>query len=250
MFYDFHTQNFDFRYMENTICHDMLIENHCHSKFEMLAVSKGDINVIIEGKSLRLTSGDAVILPPLLYHTVSSNKKGSYNRFTVFFEPSSIPAPLKEFIFEKSATPAAFSWHRFDELIKISKNADEGYHAPLFESLMTEIFYSYHEEKAVIQRIASEDTLENVINYIDEHLFEKILLEDIAKHVACSKSLISHLFQEKMKISVKQYIIKKKLAMFDMLVRSGVAPTDASAKLGYEHYSDFYRIRKKHVAQI
>ena len=79
MVYDFHTKNFDFCYMEDSISHDILIENHCHSKFEMLAVLKGDVSVIIEGKNLRLTAGDAIILPPLLYHTVSSNKKGSYN---------------------------------------------------------------------------------------------------------------------------------------------------------------------------
>ena len=248
MIYDFRTQNFDFRYMEDTICHEMLIENHCHSKFEMLAVTKGEISIIIEGKTFKITSGDTIIIPPLLYHTVSSNKTGSYHRFTVIFDINAIPIPLKESIFEKLAINNVFSWHRLDELVKIAKSENESYYAPLFESIMTEFFYSYHEEKAEIKKMVSKDTLENAISYIDEHLFEKILLEDIAKHVACSKSLISHLFQEKMNISVKQYVIKKKLAMFDILLRNGMTPTDATAKLGYEHYSNFYRIRKKHEA--
>ena len=248
MVYDFHTQNFDFRYMEDTILKEMLIENHCHSKFEMLAVIKGDISVIIEGKTFKLTSGDAIIVPPLLYHTVSSNKSGGYHRFTVIFDTNAIPAPLKQSFLEKNAINTAFSWHRFDELVKISKAGNDSFYSPLFESFMTELFYSYHEEKSELKRMGSKDILENAISYIDEHLFEKILLEDIAKHVACSKSLVSHLFQEKMNISVKQYVIKKKLAMFDILLRSGMSPTDATAKLGYEHYSDFYRIRKKHEA--
>ena len=249
MNYNSKTKGFNFCYMESTIKSDMLIENHCHSEFEMLAVLNGDIRIIIEGKSLNLTSGDAIIIPPLLYHTISSNKKGSYRRFTVIFDISAIPAPLKEYIYEKENLNAPFSWHRFGEIAEILKMGKEYYYAPLLESLMTEIFYSYSEKKSVINESKYDDTLEKVIAYIDEHLYEKILLEDIAKNAACSKSLVSHLFKSKMKIPVKQYIIKKKLAIFDILIRKGMSPTDASARLGYEHYSDFYRIRKKYLSK-
>ena len=194
MIYDFQTQSFNFRYMENTICRDMLIENHCHSEFEMLAVLEGDIKVIIEGKSLNLTSADAIILPPLLYHTISSNKKGSYRRITVIFDISAIPKQLSEYISEKETVNTAFSWHRFEEIADICKTGNENYYAPLADSLMTEIFYSYTAKKTEVSHSAYNDTLEKVIKYIDEHLFEKILLEDIAKHTASSKSLISTFF--------------------------------------------------------
>ena len=203
MLYDFNTEKYDLKYMENYISSNLLVENHCHSNFEIIAIIKGDINVMIEGKSLRLTDNDAVILPPLLYHTVYSNKSGSYERLTISFDESALPTPLDKSIFLDQTKSDIFSWHRFEELVKICKTGDLSFYAPLIESLMTEIFYYYADRKIATKKILSTDTLQSVINYVDEHLFEKILLKDIEKATACSISSFSHLFQEKMNISIK-----------------------------------------------
>ena len=47
-----------------------------------------------------------------------------------------------------------------------------------------------------------------------------------------------------MKISVKQYIINKKLAYAASLMRDGVNATDAAAAVGYDNYSNFYKMYK------
>ena len=47
-----------------------------------------------------------------------------------------------------------------------------------------------------------------------------------------------------MKISVKQYVINKKLAYAVSLMREGVSATDAAAAIGYDNYSNFYKTYK------
>ena len=54
-----------------------------------------------------------------------------------------------------------------------------------------------------------------------------------------------HLFEERMKISPKQYILQKKLALANKLIEDGVPPTLAAVRIGYDNYSNFYRMYRK-----
>jgi len=48
-----------------------------------------------------------------------------------------------------------------------------------------------------------------------------------------------------MGISIKQYIISKKLAKANWLMQNGISSTQAALQIGYENYSSFYRIYRK-----
>ncbi|MBR2432538.1 MAG: helix-turn-helix domain-containing protein, partial [Clostridia bacterium] len=76
-----------------------------------------------------------------------------------------------------------------------------------------------------------------------------ILLDDIAKYTSRSKSSFCHLFESKMNISPKQYILQKKLALASKLIDEGVPHTVAAMQVGYENYSNFYRLYRKKLYQ-
>ena len=84
-----------------------------------------------------------------------------------------------------------------------------------------------------------------IVQFVDEHLGERITLDELAIHTARSKSSVCHLFEEKMGISPKQYILQKKMAMANKLIREGVPPTQAAIQVGYDNYSTFYRAYRK-----
>jgi methylphosphotriester-DNA--protein-cysteine methyltransferase len=48
-----------------------------------------------------------------------------------------------------------------------------------------------------------------------------------------------------MKISPKQYILQKKLALANKMIGEGISPTETAVQLGYENYSSFYRMYVK-----
>ncbi len=50
-----------------------------------------------------------------------------------------------------------------------------------------------------------------------------------------------------MKISPKQYILQKKPAYAAQLIRQGMPSTPAAMRVGYENYSNFYRMYRKHL---
>lgn len=249
MIYSLKTGEFDFEYIESEIDQPILWESHCHAQFEMIAVVQGDINVMLEGKSWRLTEDQTAIIPPLSYHAITANEKGSYRRVTVLFDLEAIPAVLRDKFTKNGGDIAILSSPCAKKLKELCQKNDPLFYAPLAQSLMTELFYETVTESKVPMRTDSDDFLQKSIQYIDLHLHEKILLDELAKHTSRSKSSFCHLFEEKMNISPKQYILQKKLALASKLIAEGTPPTLAAMRVGYENYSNFYRIYLKHFGK-
>lgn len=246
MEYAFQTDQFDFQYKEDQIEHKVLWESHCHAQFEMIAVLEGDVSVMLEGRKYRLTKNQTTVIPPLFYHTITANKKGTYRRVTVLFDAGAVPDVLQPQFLSKDAELSLFFSRHADTLMSICKDERPQFYAPLAESLMIQLFYSDARAEHVRPHAEVDDSLRQILDYIDGHLCDKILLDDIAAHTARSKSSVCHLFQEKMKLSPKQYILQKKLALAAKLIRGGTPPTLAAMQVGYDNYSNFYRMYRKH----
>lgn len=245
MIYSVKTNHFEFEYIESEIDHPILWESHCHAQYEMIAVADGDITVMLEGQKYRLRKNQIIIIPPLFYHSVTANEEGSYRRITALFGPDAIPNILQD-EFTKQGRNAAIDTSHIEKIKEICKNDDSEFYAPLLQSLMIEIFYDALQIPQAPAKIETDEFLRKAFGYIDQHLHEKILLDDLAKYTSRSKSSFCHLFEAKMNVSPKQYILQKKLALASKLIGEGTLPTVAAVQVGYENYSNFYRIYMKH----
>ena len=241
MICDFETDGFHIKCTESITNRPVIWESHCHTRFEMIAVSDGDITVMLEGQSYRLKKDDIIIIPPLSYHSITANSEGVYKRITALFDISAVPDVLRwDFILK----PFLFSFC-VEKLGDVLHRENTLYYAPLVKSLMTEIFYEAEKESNDSHDIVTDEFLKASLKYIDEHLTEKLRLDDIARHTARSKSSFCHLFFEKMNVSPKQYILKKRLALAKKLIDEGMTHTAAAMHVGYYNYSNFYRLYKK-----
>ena len=234
-------------YVESDVRHSVLWESHCHAQYEMIAVVDGDITVMLEGQRYRLKSNRVLIIPPLLYHSVMANGEGSYHRVTALFGIDTIPKELRD-SFVSQGRSAKCPSHQLEKMKKICQKREDAFYAPLLHSLMVEIFYDTLQAPAEPVSAETDAFLQKALSYIDAHLHEKILLDDLARATNRSKSSFCHLFEEKMKISPKQYILQKKLALADKLIAEGMPRTLVATQLGYENYSNFYRLLLKHHA--
>ena len=232
-------------YVKSQIDTELLWERHCHAQFEMIGVIEGDISVVIEGKPYRLTENQATLIPPLCYHTVTANKQGRYRRVTALFDDAFIPPVLRDHMLP-SPEIAIFYTTNLSQMKQICQKSDPDFYTPLAQSLMIQSFYEHIRAKQGARVTDGEDFLQKTVSYIDAHLGEKILLDDLARLTARSKSSFCHLFEEKMKISPKQYILQKKLALANKWIEEGIPPTVVSIRLGYENYSNFYRLYRRH----
>ncbi len=61
------------------------------------------------------------------------------------------------------------------------------------------------------------------------------------------KSYMSHLFKEHVGIPIWSYVIFRRISFFNGLVRDGIAIDEASRTAGFNHYSNFFILYKKHM---
>ncbi len=223
-----------------------IFENHCHLLFEMIAVFEGSVNVQIEGTKYRLTPYEAAVIPPLTYHSVFANEGAMYQRITFLFDLDFIPSEIQKDFTEKIQTYPIVTHDSlkfvFNQLLQTFQEDDLTRYAPLLESLLIQIFYIHTYQDIPLSPEQINPVLQAITGYIHSHMCEKISLDDIAEALFLSKSTICHLFREHMKISVKQYILQKKMTCAARLIQNGMQAAEAAHYVGYDNYTNFYKI--------
>lgn len=234
-------------YKEEKTTNGLFIESHCHALYEMIAVFKGEVSIVSNGNRSCLSSGDVIIIPPLAYHTVTANGDVDYHRVTLLFDICSVPSVLREQFLVGTAEARATSLCDLTALKKYAPFSEKPLYKPLIESILIQLFYAYTESDEGVRRGVVDVFLQRTAEYIDAHLCEKMSLAELALHAACSQSSLCHLFKKKMGITVKQYVIEKRMALASKMLREGVPPTCVATAIGYEDYSNFYRIYQRHL---
>ena len=237
---------FKIEYKESMVSESLLWESHCHVSFEAIAVIEGDITVTFEGRACRVGAGECAILSPLAYHTVAANQKGAYRRVTLLFDASSIPAPLRDRLTAAGKEIYLVPFSEAEALRAAYLSSEREFFAPLAESILVRMLYDAVRIGGAAEVAEIDPPRAKILSYIDAHLCEPIALDGIASAAMLSKSSLCHLFADRMKISPKQYILKKKLALARSRIAEGMTSTEAALSVGYEDYSSFYRAYKKH----
>lgn len=236
---------FSLTYKDEKTRGGVLWESHCHARFELIAVFEGEAILTLEGRRIPLKSGGVIVIPPLVYHTVAVSESARYRRATVLFDPASIPTPIKTAFIERARTGNPLYPTDLTMLQRVSPLAETAFYRPLAESLLVALLYEYTEAVGDEGRDVQDAFLRKTAEYIEAHLCERLSLDEIARHAACSKSSLCHRFHEAMGVTVKQYIIEKRLALASKMMHEGKAPTAVAAAVGYENYSNFYRMYQK-----
>lgn len=239
----------EFEYKQSIPGRNSIMERHCHALFEVIAVLQGDINVILEDGSYRCVSDQLVVIPPLAYHSVSANQGAEYRRVKILFRREWIPAAIEaDFVSKAAAGPIVGDLQTGAALKTLEQaltcEAADRY-LPLLKSLLVQLLYCCADRRTTASPREVDITLQRIIRYIEKHIHEKILLDEIAGDLYVSKSSICHLFAQKMNISIKQYILQKKMAYAAQLMQNGMSALEASRSVGYENYSNFYRVYRK-----
>jgi YesN/AraC family two-component response regulator len=96
-------------------------------------------------------------------------------------------------------------------------------------------------------RFRHPDSAGQVLRWIEDHISEPILLEDLAEHLGCSRSTVSHSIKRQMNISFKRLCIMKKIEAFEKMMddNPGLSIEEAAGKIGYWDPFYFSRLYKK-----
>ncbi len=106
-------------------------------------------------------------------------------------------------------------------------------------------FVSYSFDFSAVKH---SDTVYKVINYIKEHYFGRITLEDVAKHVNFNKTYLSRIFKEETGDSFTTYVNKVRIDKSKLLLLDKAIPlVDVANLVGFEDQSYFTKVFKSLV---
>jgi AraC-like DNA-binding protein len=180
-----------------------------------------------------------------------ANSHCKYRRVNAFFDLTAVPPPLQDVFGKNAQNVIIFKTNRALELARLccwGSPSYYKYHEIHVQSLMNLVFYQYVEESAsLLCGEMTDHQLQQIIRFIDENIHKKITLPDLVAHTRRSQSSLVHSFKKSMGISIKQYILQKKMALAHQSIQEGVSMSAVAMQFGYENYSVFYRAYRNYL---
>ena len=257
------SEDFEIYYYSDTEL--MSVPNHTHSYYEFYFFLEGEVDMLIQGKSLPLSYGDLLVIPPgVPHHALMKSKKHPYRRFvfwisTDFMNGLRELSPDYDYLFKCMEEDQTNRFH-FEEFVfgqlqsKVFELLEETFadrfgKAPkvslCVSALLLHINRAIYEQHHVKTPEKEDNLYRGIVQYIENHIDEDLSLDLLADAFFVSKFHISHLFKENMGISTHQFILKKRLSMCREAILEGAGIGDTCSKYGFSDYSVFYRAFRK-----
>lgn len=224
-------------------------------------------NIKIEGKQYKIKSGDIVILNPKEIFCCSVEPNIYHERIVLHFSLNL----FKSFPKNCDLLYAPFLKRKKGHLNHIPAETVRKYLLDLGLKTILEIVQSENEAKEVLALCEITKTLSKLFNiyenydnkntinltentfindilaYLNAHYKEDLTIDSIAKEFKIDKSYLSHLFKEYVGTSLWNYIIFRRISCFNEIVSREKSIEEASRLSGFNNYSNFFRLYKKHT---
>lgn len=243
---------------------DVPVNLHSHNYYELVYVlSNSGTQYLVGTKRYLLQHGDIILVPPGIGHKplFPTELAEPYKRIVLWVSTEfieglrqlvkyEIPKDFRENIYLLRTAGTPFE-HLGDYLKAGLKEAQEkkvGWEIFLYGNTMqffTVFYRALYHTKNHPAKTEKPELLDDVVNYIETHLGEKITLEDTASRFFVSKSTIGQIFQKKMHVSFYHYVTQRRLIAAKSMILEEPNLDILSEKIGFSDYSTFYRAFKK-----
>jgi len=235
---------------------------HSHTFYELLyCCNDCGAEYLVGADRYCLQKGDIIFVPPGISHRpllpeVPTEPYERYvlwlsaefvENFTAMYAPPGMHANYGTLL-RTGGTKWEMLGEYFRRGVREAENQKPGWQAALTGNtitLLTMMGRSIQERTASVLKAEKPDLLNEVLAYVENHLSQRITLEETAKHFYVSISTITQLFRQKMGTSFYRCVTQRRLIAAKALISEGNALEDVSRAVGFADYSSFYRAFKK-----
>lgn len=236
---------------------------HSHAFYELVCCSSNcGAEYLVGTERYKLQRGDIIFVPPDISHRPLLPEKVTepYKRDVVWVSidfMNSVIRTLPEVDPSTYAKPSLYrtggtKWEYICELFHTG-SLEEMQRAPGWETVVTGTALAIigHLHRAALDvhakpmKAEKPELLDQVLQYVELHLAEKITLADIAHHFFVSESTITQTFRKKMDISFYRCVTQRRLIAAKSLIDRGMSMEAVSEQVGFSDYSSFFRAFKQ-----
>lgn len=236
---------------------------HTHDYYEILYCQKNcGAEFAVGGEHYQLQRGDILLISPHTPHGfLSYSKNGeSYAGYMLLVSQDyiqRISEQAESFRIDHSQKSKCIRtkgtlWEQVDGLFRTTLEESEmkapGWETAMYGAfllLMIQISRAAASNPNTADNSEKPELLTGILAYVENHLSEKITLEDMASRFFVSSSTITHLFNKKMNISFYKYVMQRRLTEAKNLMAEGMPMEKIAVRVGFGDYSAFYRAFKQ-----
>lgn len=237
---------------------------HTHDATEIYLNLSSLPNALLGNQVFAATPGSLILIPPFCVHQLFDRTDEMYDRYIL-----SVNAPWLDNIFPSGnaryeylknggkpllislpASTLAPLQHSFEALLSFQEPDTFDALAAFFScmTLVDNIVQRCGGSNPKGVRIsAAQQTVADIIRYLDEHIQESVSLRDLSEHFYLHPDYISRIFKKHTNTTVGSYITLQKMARARQLLQTGCTVTQAQLMTGYSSYAHFARTFKQQV---
>ncbi|TDF96165.1 AraC family transcriptional regulator [Paenibacillus piri] len=240
---------------------------HYHKEIEFLAVTEGRIGCQTKHGYEMLDSGHLVLFGSSQLHRVHK-AHASTLKFVVFqvdllqhFEPSSMPylhyfseltKPLDRlnYMFREQPSIRREAFSLVMDIYEETQRQERGYELAISAAIKRLLLLLLRNDTRGLLQVSREHDalrLRPAIDYIDRHLHEKIVVEDVCRLLNLSYHYFIRHFHQAMGISFIDFVNYKRIKKAErLLLTRDLNVTEIGLEVGIPSMGQFYKLFKRH----
>lgn len=223
-----------------------LFKGEKHSTYELTYVDRGQLHCVVDGNGYLLKQGQLMIFAPNQWHMQYTDLDMSARFLTISFDLTcEHDIRLSDRVFDLSSTEASFLKQLLHE-IEVDDALSSDFIRCYLKMLLLTVLRDINVRKKKLKTpvaIRNENTIvSRTLQYIADHVYDKLSVEIVASGTGVSASHLTALFHRQMNISPGEYIRRVKLEESKMLIREGKMNfSQIAAALNYSTIHHFSR---------
>lgn len=230
------------------------VQLHSHTFHELLYCLSGNLDYLVGTQRYRLHRGDIVIIPPGISHRplFLGQLTEPYRRMVLWISCNFVTSfarlfsPLlsspQHYLVRTAGTQWEMLEQYFRAAVQEARRKELGWEAAVVAQAELLCIAMYRAAANLpLPQSEQRELLDEIMLYIENHMAEKLSLEQTAQRFHVSGSTISQLFRKRMDISFYHFITQRRLIAAKNLIQTGVSLEQTAAEVGFGDYSNFYR---------
>ena len=236
---------------------------HSHAFYELLyCCNNCGAEYLVGSERYRLAQGDLIFVPPGVSHRplLPEPLTSPYERYVLWLSPEFMQfyAELFPYPFTEKQTLASMlrtegtRWahlgEQFRSGVQEAEEQADGWEATVIGNtitLLTSIKRATDNRTAQALKAEKPELLDRIMAFIEQNYAQSITISKLSKEFFVSNSTISHLFQQKLGISLYRFVTQRRLIAAKTLIESGYPLESVAVQIGFQDYSSFYRAFKQ-----
>lgn len=232
-----------------------VFHGHAHNEWEFNLILEGEFCVTCGAQVIILTKGDFWIAAPWTFHCFRSLSDQVVRAVFSFHTEEHYPGPAYS---ARALSEYELSLVKMcvDDMTVLCRNSRKIYDGTdqrfddckkMCEILFSKVYWS--ESKVLVNGSSKAQHYKNAIRYMEQHICEKIMIEELAKELHISPTLLKSSFKEYANSGIAEYFMGMKIRYAKDLLLEGNSISYVSDFLGFSSQNYFSGVFKKVMGQ-